>query len=127
MTFAICNPIPVPASPALVACLLHCNATNMSNMSPLSLPWPPVNLSARSRRRRRLSRLPQAWSGYFRPLSFRDGFSILLCLLRPRSRGRGSLRSGSPFDRPRIVTNALQEPHDVRTLVEGCRSLQTPG
>ncbi|KAF0307053.1 Glucose dehydrogenase [FAD, quinone] [Amphibalanus amphitrite] len=55
----------------------------------------------------------EAWRGFFAPLSFRDGFSILLCLLRPRSRGRVSLRSARPFDKPRIVTNALQDPHDT--------------
>jgi choline dehydrogenase len=40
-------------------------------------------------------------------------------LLTPRSRGRLWLRSRDPRDKPRIVTNSLGDPEDVKALLKG--------
>ena len=53
-----------------------------------------------------------------------SGFSASAAQCRPESRGTVSLRSGDPLAPPRIVSNYLQEPHDVRVLVEGLKMLR---
>ncbi|CAG0902911.1 unnamed protein product, partial [Darwinula stevensoni] len=55
----------------------------------------------------------------FKPLTFRDGFTIVPNLLRPRSRGRVTLRSADPLDQPRIITNVFRDPVDVALTVQG--------
>ena len=40
-------------------------------------------------------------------------------LVSPQARGRLWLRSADPADKPRILTNSLAEPDDVRSLVDG--------
>ena len=40
-------------------------------------------------------------------------------LVSPRARGRVWLRSADPTAKPRILTNTLSEPDDVRSLVDG--------
>jgi choline dehydrogenase-like flavoprotein len=42
-------------------------------------------------------------------------------LVSPKSRGRLWLRSADPADKPRILINALTEPEDVRSLVDGVK------
>ena len=44
--------------------------------------------------------------------------------LRPRSRGRLTIRSGRPEDAPGIVFNYLSDEEDVRALVTGLRSIR---
>src|SRR3954447_2175029 len=48
-------------------------------------------------------------------------FSMGPVLVAPKSRGRVSLRSADPLAKPRILTNTLEEPEDVASLVEGVR------
>jgi choline dehydrogenase-like flavoprotein len=52
-----------------------------------------------------------------------DGHAITLgpVLITPKSRGRLTLRSSDPSDKPRIVTNSLAEPEDVAAMLEGMR------
>jgi choline dehydrogenase-like flavoprotein len=52
-----------------------------------------------------------------------DGHAITMgpALVDPRSRGRLSLCSADPTDKPRILTNTLAEPEDVAALVAGTR------
>jgi choline dehydrogenase len=52
-----------------------------------------------------------------------DGHAITLgpVLITPKSRGRVTLRSSDPSDKPRIVTNSLAEPEDVAAMLEGMR------
>ncbi len=52
-----------------------------------------------------------------------DGHAMTLgpVLITPRSRGRLTLRSADPADKPRIVTNSLAEPEDVAAMLEGMR------
>ncbi len=49
------------------------------------------------------------------------GFGIGPCVLRPRSRGRITLRSADPFDDAVIEPNYLDDDHDLHVLVEGVK------
>ncbi|HWZ43273.1 MAG TPA: GMC oxidoreductase [Candidatus Saccharimonadales bacterium] len=49
------------------------------------------------------------------------GFTLGPTLVRPRSRGRISLRSSNPLDAPAIVANYLADARDMTVLVEGIR------
>jgi choline dehydrogenase len=46
-------------------------------------------------------------------------------LISPRARGRVSLRSADPTDKPRILTNSLSEPEDLASLVAGVKLART--
>jgi choline dehydrogenase len=50
-----------------------------------------------------------------------DGHCVVIApvLVSPQARGRVWLRSADPTDKPRIITNALSHPDDVRSLVDG--------
>jgi choline dehydrogenase len=50
-----------------------------------------------------------------------DGHCAVIApvLVSPQARGRIWLRSADPADKPRILTNSLAEPDDVRSLVDG--------
>jgi choline dehydrogenase len=49
------------------------------------------------------------------------GFTVHACALRPRSRGRVTLRSARPQDPPRICAAYLRDPADLEVLLEGIR------
>jgi choline dehydrogenase-like flavoprotein len=51
-----------------------------------------------------------------------SGFSASQC--RPDSRGTLEIRSADPLDSPRIVSNYLTEPRDIKTLVAGLELLR---
>ncbi|MDM0046161.1 GMC family oxidoreductase N-terminal domain-containing protein [Variovorax dokdonensis] len=53
-----------------------------------------------------------------------SGFSASAAQCRPESRGSVSLASADPLAPPRIVTNYLTAPHDVKVLVEGLKILR---
>ena len=57
-----------------------------------------------------------------RKLRWGHGLSCHVCLLRPRSRGTVSLASADPLAAPRIDPAFLQDPEDVRELIEGYRT-----
>jgi len=60
------------------------------------------------------------------PLHSYSGFTVSACQCRPESRGTLRIRSADPAEAPRIVSNYLREPNDIRTLVEGleiCREI----
>ncbi|CAA9502662.1 MAG: Oxidoreductase, GMC family [uncultured Solirubrobacteraceae bacterium] len=50
-----------------------------------------------------------------------DGHCAVIApvLVSPQARGKVWLRSADPADKPRILTNSLSEPDDVRSLVDG--------
>jgi choline dehydrogenase len=58
------------------------------------------------------------------PLHGFSGFSASAAQCRPESRGRVELQSADPLAPPRITTNYLVEPHDVKVLVEGLKMLR---
>lgn len=53
-----------------------------------------------------------------------SGFSASAAQCRPESRGSVGLRSADPLAAPRIVSNYLTEPQDIRVLVEGLKILR---
>ena len=58
------------------------------------------------------------------PLHRFSGFSASAAQCRPASRGTVSIRSADPLQPPRIVSNYLTEPQDIRVLVEGLKMLR---
>lgn len=50
-----------------------------------------------------------------------DGIKLHVTLLRPRSRGSVSLRSGNPADQPLVDPNYLGDPEDLQQLLGGLR------
>jgi len=70
---------------------------------------------------------------HFVPLLFDDcgrdlkllaahGYSLHVCVLRPKSRGQLSLRSADPKDPIKIDFNFLSDPQDQKVLVDGIRA-----
>lgn len=57
-----------------------------------------------------------AYEGY-------DAFSIVPVLLQPKSRGRVTLKSPDPFDRPIFETNYYDQEDDLKTMVRGIRKV----
>ena len=58
------------------------------------------------------------------PLHRFSGFSASATQCRPLSTGTVHLQSANPTAAPRIVSNYLRDPHDVRVLVAGLRQLR---
>jgi len=58
------------------------------------------------------------------PLHTFSGFSASATQCRPRSMGHVEIRSSDPAVPPRIVTNYLTDPHDVKVLVSGLEILR---
>ncbi len=58
------------------------------------------------------------------PLHRFSGFSASATQCRPLSTGTVQLQSANPTAAPRIVSNYLRDPHDVRVLVAGLRQLR---
>jgi len=50
-----------------------------------------------------------------------DGFTILPTLLKPKSRGKVTLRSSNPLDSPQIQPNFLSEAEDLQILLKGAK------
>jgi choline dehydrogenase len=60
------------------------------------------------------------------PLHDYSGFTVSACQCRPESTGSVRIRSSDPAEAPRIVSNYLTAPRDLRTLLEGlqmCRDI----
>lgn len=53
-----------------------------------------------------------------------NGCTVNFGQVRPRSRGRVSLRSGDPFDLPRVAPNYLSDDYDIACLTEGFLRVQ---
>ncbi|XP_057381659.1 glucose dehydrogenase [FAD, quinone]-like [Daphnia carinata] len=61
------------------------------------------------------------WDNYFAPVAYRDTWSVVPMLLRPRSVGYIRLQSADPYDKPLIYPNYFVDDQDVRVLVEGVK------
>ena len=53
------------------------------------------------------------WQMY-RPLAYRDTWSVIPMLLRPKSRGRVLLRSSNPYDKPIFHAGYFTHPEDIQ-------------
>jgi len=60
-------------------------------------------------------------SGRDMKLMSKKGYSCHVCVLRPKSLGRMTLKSADPETPPRIELNFLSHPQDRKTLVDGIR------
>jgi choline dehydrogenase len=60
-------------------------------------------------------------SGRNLKLMSQNGYSCHVCVLRPKSRGRMTLRSSDPAAAPRIELNFFDHPDDGKTLANGIR------
>ena len=58
------------------------------------------------------------------PLHAFSGFSASAAQCRPRSRSVVEICSSDPMQLPRIVSNYLTDPHDIRVLVSGLKILR---
>lgn len=67
--------------------------------------------------------LPVLWFNEGLTSPDEHGFTLASMLLKPRSRGHVTLRSGNPFDAPFIWTNHFSDPnqHDLKITVEGLK------
>jgi choline dehydrogenase len=61
--------------------------------------------------------VPPGMGGY----EFEHGYTLYPGLLKPRSRGRLSLKSSDPADRPLIDPAYLKDPDDVKRLINAVR------
>ena len=52
---------------------------------------------------------------------FKTGYSLHVCVLRPKSRGTVGLRDADPMSAPRIDPAFLSDPADLELLVKGVR------
>ena len=50
----------------------------------------------------------------YRPLAYRDTWSVIPMLLRPKSRGRVLLRSSNPYDKPIFHAGYFTHPEDIQ-------------
>lgn len=57
----------------------------------------------------------------YRGIKNTDAFSIVPIIMRPFSRGRVMLKSKNPFHWPVLIANYLDDPRDVKTMVEGIK------
>ena len=50
----------------------------------------------------------------YRPLAYRDTWSVIPMILRPKSRGRVLLRSSNPYDKPIFHAGYFTHPEDIK-------------
>lgn len=58
-----------------------------------------------------------AYGDVFEPVIYRDSYTIIPLVMRPRSRGRIVLKSANPKIHPRIYANYFQDPMDMAVMV----------
>ncbi|XP_008185220.1 glucose dehydrogenase [FAD, quinone]-like [Acyrthosiphon pisum] len=61
------------------------------------------------------------YDSMYKSILYKDVWSAIPILLKPKSRGEILLRSGDPFEYPKIVANYLTAKEDVDTLVRGIK------
>ena len=57
----------------------------------------------------------------FRPLAFRDCWSIIPMVLRPKSRGNIRLKSANPYEKPILNAGYFTDHRDLEVLVEAVK------
>jgi len=61
----------------------------------------------------------EAWDQIYRPLTEKNTASILVTLIRPKSRGQIRLKSTDPEDHPLIDPRYYSHPNDIQVMMEG--------
>ncbi len=57
----------------------------------------------------------------FRPLAYRDGWSIFPMILRPKSKGAVRLKNANPYVLPAVHAGYFTHPDDIKVLVEAVK------
>ena len=57
------------------------------------------------------------YAAIYKPILYRDSYSVLPLLLRPQSRGRIRLKNANPHEHPLIYPNYFHHPEDLAVLV----------
>ncbi|GLV38206.1 uncharacterized protein CBL_12852 [Carabus blaptoides fortunei] len=63
----------------------------------------------------------EVYTAVYEEILYKDAYTIVPLLLRPRSRGRIRLRSASSYVAPVIEPRYFQDPRDLQVLVEGAK------
>lgn len=53
----------------------------------------------------------------FKPILYKDAFTVVPLILRPKSVGRIILRNKNPLSQPLIYPNYFDNPYDIKILV----------
>ena len=94
-----------------------------------SKDWPDIEFhfvagspaSDGGRQIRRAHRISNAVWQMYRPLLWKDTWSIVPMLLRPKSRGKIVLKSKNPYETPHLHAGYFTHPEDLHWLVEGVK------
>ncbi|KAJ8681199.1 hypothetical protein QAD02_016986 [Eretmocerus hayati] len=65
--------------------------------------------------------IDEQYQKYFADRLYQHAWTILPLLMKPKSTGKILLRSKDPFAKPRIYSNYLSDPEDVRVSIQGIR------
>lgn len=65
------------------------------------------------------------YAAMYEQILYKDSYSVLPLLLRPKSRGRIRLKNDNPYEHPLIYPNYFQHPEDIAVLVS--KQLQCSG
>lgn len=65
--------------------------------------------------------LPTLLKDHGRQIAFGYGYTLHVCDLLPKSRGRIALKSSDPFDAPMIDPAYLSDPRDIETMIAAVR------
>lgn len=57
------------------------------------------------------------YTNMFEKIVYKDAYTILPLLMRPKSKGEILLKSSNPYDAPMIYPNYFDNPEDLKTLV----------
>nr|CAH7724670.1 unnamed protein product [Callosobruchus chinensis] len=80
-----------------------------------------INSDAGAKVRHVLGLREDLYDMVYGPIANKDVWTLMPLLLRPRSRGWVRLRNKNPFAPPLIHANYFDDPHDIKTLVEGAK------
>ncbi|XP_021925709.1 glucose dehydrogenase [FAD, quinone]-like [Zootermopsis nevadensis] len=61
------------------------------------------------------------YAAMYEQILYKDSYSVLPLLLRPKSRGRIRLKNDNPYEHPLIYPNYFQHPEDIAVLIEGAK------
>ena len=94
-----------------------------------SKDWPDIEFhfvagspaSDGGRQVRKAHRISDAMWQMYKPLAWKDTWSIIPMLLRPKSRGKVVLRSRDPYQPPHLYAGYFSHPEDLHWLVEGVK------
>ncbi|XP_034936847.1 glucose dehydrogenase [FAD, quinone]-like [Chelonus insularis] len=63
----------------------------------------------------------RVYNEFFKPLEYRNAFTIWPIVQHPKSHGRITLRSKNPHDKPILQPNFFTHPKDLETILEGIK------